>query len=542
MPEAKSVRERVAAGECDYAVIGAGSAGCIVAARLSERAGVRVALLDAGSERPGFLREIPAMTMRLIGNPRMDWSFEAEPDLSAGGRRSIWHAGKMLGGGSAINGMVYIRGLQSDFDGWAAEGCASWSWRDVEPFFRRAEGYAEAGASSLGREGSYALSRMRSPHAFAHRFVEACGEIGLPYVEDYNAGAGEGAYLTIASQRLGRRSSTAKTHLLPASKRDNLRVIQEAMVDLIEFQDGRVSGIRFERDGRDETLTVRRGVVLCAGTLQSPLILMRSGVGPAAHLRDMGREVVVPAEEVGRNLQDHVGFVIQKFVNQPTYNSEMTPFAGARHALNYLLRRRGPLSSPVVQAMGWARSDPTLGEPDLQLAFLPYGIDFNASPPAMHRSPCISVGANLGRPNTRGRISLNGLDPARGPRIEFAMLGDEADVASLVSAVRLIERICDAPALARHVTGACPPFRPGMPDAEVIQTLRHFSGLGMHSVGTCRMGPDNGSVVDPELRVRGVEGLHVVDASIMPRLARANTNAAAIMIGERGADLIRRAG
>jgi choline dehydrogenase len=231
--------------------------------------------------------------------------------------------------------------------------------------------------------------------------------------------------------------------------------------------------------------------------------------------------------------------VIQKFVDEATYNSEMTPVAGARHALDYFLRRRGPLASPVVQAMGWARSDTALTEPDLQLAFLPYGIDFNASPPAMHRSPCISVGANLGRPSTRGRISLKGLDPANGPRVEFAMLGDEADVTSLVSAVRLIERICDAPSLARHVTGPCPPFRPGMADAEVVETLRDFSGLGMHSVGTCRMGSDEGSVVDPELRVRGVEGLHVVDASIMPRLVRANTNAAAIMIGERGAELIR---
>jgi len=249
--------------------------------------------------------------------------------------------------------------------------------------------------------------------------------------------------------------------------------------------------------------------------------------------------VVVPAEAVGRNLQDHVGFVIQKFVDQATYNSEMTPLAGAGHALNYLVRRRGPLVSPVVQAMGWARSDPALTEPDLQLAFLPFGIDFNASPPAMHRSPCISVGANLGRPNTRGHITLKTPDPASGPRIEFAMLGDEGDVASLVNAVRLIERILDAPSLARHVTGPCPPFRPAMSDAEVIETLRHFSGLGMHGVGTCRMGADARSVVDPELRVRGVDGLHVVDASVMPRLVRANTNAAAIMIGERGAELIR---
>jgi choline dehydrogenase len=445
----------------------------------------------------------------------------------------------MLGGGSGINGMVYIRGLRRDYDEWAAAGCSGWSWNEVAPYFRRAEHFEDGDLASLGTSGPLAVSRIRSLHDLTPKFVAACAQLGLATLEDYNRGDREGAFVNLTNQRRGQRASTARSYLQPVSGRANLRIIRGALVDTIQFDGKRACGVRFRLHGGIQEVRVGGEVLLSAGAVQSPIILQRSGIGPGAALRAHGIEVRVDASGVGENLQDHAGIMIGRFVNVPTYNSQMGPINGLRHLCNYLLFRRGPLASAAVQAMAWVRSDPGLGEPDLHLNWFPFGVDYNVTPPAMHKRPCVSVGACISRPFARGRVRLSGSDPQDRPLIDQRLLADERDLATIVRSIRLIERIFAAPALAPSVVGTSAPFT-GQETARDLETLiREHAGLGLHAVGTCRMGSDAQSVVDPELRVRGVSRLRVIDASIMPRLVSANTNAASIMIGEKGSDLVR---
>jgi choline dehydrogenase len=525
--------------EADLVIIGAGSAGCVLAHRLSEESHAQVLVLEAGERDCSFLADVPGLTMRLMGSPQTDWCHIAETDPTINGRALIWHAGKMLGGGSGINGLVYIRGLQRDYDDWAAAGCTGWSWSDVVPYFRRAEHFEGGDLASLGTSGPLWLSRIRSVHGLTPKFVAACAHLGLATLEDYNRGDREGAFVNLTNQRHGQRASTARYYLKPASGRSNLRVIRGALVDKILFQGKRASGVRFRLDGLMREVKVRAEVLLSAGTIQSPAILLRSGVGPAAALRARDIEVQADAGGVGDNLQDHAGIMIGKFVNVPTFNSQMDPFNAARHACNYLLFRRGPLASAAVQAMAWARSGPLLAEPDIHLNWFPFGIDYNVTPPALHKRPCVSVGACISRPHARGRVGLSGKDPEDRPVIEHRLLADERDMATLVRSIRLIERIFAAPSLAPSVVGPSAPFVGAASERNLETIIREHAGLGLHAVGTCRMGSDARSVVDPDLRVRGVNGIRVIDASVMPRLISANTNAASIMIGEKGAFLVR---
>lgn len=525
--------------DADVVIIGAGSAGAVVASRLSEDPELQVLVLEAGMRGSSFLADIPGMTMALMGNPRTDWCHRSENDPSLAYRSLVWNGGKMLGGSSAINGMVYIRGLRRDYRDWVQSGCGGWAWEEVEPFFRRIEHFEDESLRSLGRAGPLPVSRMRSVHPLTERFVQACTQCGIPELADYNDGLGGGAFVNLTNQLRGRRASTDYAYLKPAAGRPNLRILRGVRADSVRIEDGRAQGVRFIDQGVVREVRARRQVVVSAGTLQSPLILMRSGIGSGAALQALGIPVRVDRPAVGRNLQDHVGVMVSKFVNVPTYNSQMDPFNGLRHALNYLLFRRGPLSSAAVQGMAWIRSDPALPEPDVHLNFFPFGVDFTVSPPAMHRLPCVGLGALVSRPHSRGQIRLASADPLAGPIIAHQALDDERDMAVLARAVPLLEQIFQAPALASTVVGAAAPFDASRGRQSVEDIVRSYGSMGLHSVGTCRMGADTEAVVDPTLRVRGVAGLRVVDASIMPRLISANTNAVSMMIGERGADFVR---
>jgi choline dehydrogenase len=528
----------IALDDADFVIAGGGSAGCVLASRLSENPAHKVVLLEAGGRSDSFLVKMPVGSYLMLGKPANDWMYMTEPDPSLGGRQVMWTAGKLLGGGSAINGMVYIRGARADYDAWERDlGCTGWGWADVDPYFRKSEGYAGEPSQSHSTLGSLGVSEPRNHyHPLARAFVEACKERGLRGVEDYCTGDIDGAFTSLVTQRRGQRSSAARAFLEGAMKRSNLKVVTGALIDKIVIEGGRATGVQFRKDGETQIVRARREVVVTASTMGSPAILLRSGVGPADQLRQWGIEVQVNAPEVGRNLQEHASVQTSYFVNQPTYNTMVTGARMPVNMLKYLLFGRGVMTAAPVEAMAFLRSRPELATPDIKLQFGALAFDPEARGP--HKRPGVVVFANVAKPKSRGEIRLRSADPADHPVIDHRLLGDPADVEALVSGLKQVDDIFHAPSFARHLEGRLSPVERPKTDAEWEERIRGTAGIGYHPVGTCRMGGDERSVVDPRLNVRGVAGLRVADASIMPIMPAANTNAPAIMVGEKAADLI----
>ncbi len=522
----------------DYVIAGGGSAGCVLASRLSENPNCRVVLLEAGGAGDGFMVTMPSGSYTLLGKPKADWMYMTEPDPSLGGREVMWTAGKMLGGGSAINGMMYIRGARADYDGWEQElGCEGWGWKAVQTYFRKSEGFNGAASPSHSTTGPLGVTLPRKVHPLSHAFVEACAEAGLRKVEDYCAGDIDGAFLAYVTQRGGQRSSTARAFLAAAMKRPNLTVLTGAVVDKVLIDNGRATGVQFEQNGTMQVVEARREVIISASTMQSPAILLRSGIGPAEQLRALGIEVKVDAPEVGKNLQEHASVQTSVIVDIPTVNTRMGPLGLALGMAQYLLMRRGIMTATPVEAMAFVRSQPDLVRPDIKLQFGPMAFDPATRGP--HRKPGIVVYANVAKPKSRGEIRLRSTDPLDAPVIDHRLLGDPDDVAALIRGLKEVDRILHSPSFGKHLKGRITPAELPKDDAEWEQHIRNTAGIGYHPVGTCRMGGDASSVVDSRLRVRGVAGLRVADGSIMPIMPSANTNAPAIMVGEKAADMIR---
>ncbi len=512
----------------DYIIVGAGSAGCVLANRLSEDGTKTVLLVEAGARDISPYIHIPAAIVKAIGNPRLDWMHLTEPDPSRLDRVDLWSAGKGLGGSSSINGMLYVRGTEADYDAWGQPG---WSAADVAPLFRRMERTTFGADQVRGRDGPMVIEGLRSRHPLGEAFEAAAVAAGWRANDDYNGREQDGVGAPQITQQRGRRFSAARAYLKPARGRRNLTILTKSTVERLTFDGKRCTGVSL-RDGR--TIAARETIVN-AGAMGSPKLLLLSGIGPAAELRALGIDVVHDQPEVGRNVQEHPHTAISHDVTVRTYNMEINGPRVPLHLLNWLLFRRGPVTSPYPHAVGFFRSHPSLHAPDLQLMFGPFAFAMSPEGVVRYHKPAVTSVIALSYPKSTGRISLRANDPDAPLRIEHRLLDHADDVVALVRGIRVVREVYKEPAIARYVIGERLPGPDQDSDADLEAYVRATSNPTNHPMGSCRMG----SVVDERLRVIGVEGLRVADASIMPRHVSGNINACVMMIGEKASDLIR---
>jgi len=523
----------------DYVVVGAGSAGCVVANRLTASGKYTALLLEAGGADDNFWVPIPLGMPRLLGNPAIAWLYSTVATPSFADRSIVLTQGKMLGGSSSLNGMIYVRGQKDDYDGWAAGGCPGWAWNDVLPYYKRLESIEGGSDAYHGRSGELKLSWIRQIHPTSQSFIEAAQQAGIRFNEDTNSGNQEGIGYIQGTIYKGRRQSTSNTFLSAARARQNLTVMTGAQVRRVTFENRRAAGVELANGTK---LSARREVIVCAGTIGSPQVLQHSGVGDAAHLRSLGIDVVADVPEVGKNLHDHLfghlkygiakpsGSMNRKFTNIPAMGFEL---------VRWLLFGTGALNTTSAQILGFIKSSADQPKPDIQLAMRPFS--FHIEPTgavAVDSSPGITVSAINVQPFSRGEVKITSADPAARASVFTNYLSDDRDIETLTNGIAKLREIMRQPAIEPLITKELEPGPATTSPQDIEAYLRRAASTVYHPVGTCRMGSDQRAVLDPRLRVCGVDGLRVIDASVMPKIISGNTNAPSIMIGEKGAELV----
>ena len=530
----------------DYIIVGAGSAGSLLAARLSEDPATRVLLLEAGGSDRSFWFDMPAGYARNYFNPETNWMYSSEPEPEMAGRRIYAPRGKVQGGSGSINAMIWVRGQRRDFDDWAAAGNPGWGFDDVLPWFRKLEHHPAGNTDWHSAEGRVGITPMKGKtHPICDRFLAAARELQLPVSDDFNGAQFEGAGIYETNIAAGKRQSSSKTYLTPALSRANLTLRLKVEVTRLVIDDsGQVTGVELRSSDGVETLAARREVILSAGAIGSPKILMLSGIGDPDDLAAQGIAVRAALPAVGANLQDHLCASFYYRSSVPTLNDELRPWWGKLWAgMRYVLTRSGPLALSVNQAGGFFRTDSAEGVPNIQLYFNPMSYRIPANPKARLEPepyPGFLLAFNSCRPDSRGRVTLASADPAAAPLIRPNYLATERDRREVIEASRLIRRFMQAPALRAVTVEEVTPGPGCESDAQLLSHLREQGGSIYHLCGTCRMGPDAAdSVVDAELRVHGLRGLRVVDASVFPNITSGNINAPVMMVAERASALIR---
>src|SRR6187200_1173572 len=524
--------------EADYVIVGAGSAGCVLANRLSASGKYSVLLLEAGPRDRNIWIHVPLGYGKLFKEKSVNWMYETEPEPGLNGRRVFQPRGKVLGGSSSINGLLYVRGQHEDYDRWRQRGNAGWGYEDVLPYFKKAENQQRGPDKYHGADGPLPVSDWRHHDPLSKAFVVAAAEAGIPTNPDFNGATQEGAGFFQTTTRRGRRASTAFSYLRPAKARGNLHVETSALAQRILFEGRRAKAVEYKQEGRVRTARARKEILVSSGAYNSPQLLQLSGVGPGDLLKQHGIEIVLDAPGVGNDLQDHLQVrLVTRCAQKVTLNDVVNhPIRKMLAGIQYAALRKGPLTIAAGTSGAFFKTDPRLASPDVQIHFLPFSTDKMGE--KLHPYSAFSASVCQVRPESRGSLRIKSADPMAAPEIRINYLATETDRTVNVEGLKILRRILAAPALKPYVVEESEPGAKVVSDEDLLAFCRQRGSTVYHPTSTCRMGNDPLAVVDQRLRLRGIEGLRVVDASVMPDLVSGNTNAPVIMIAEKASDMI----